>query len=91
MCSMDPYEQAEKLASKCSLLKFYATRVANDISDESVNIFGGRAITAGGMGKFVERFNRTQKFAAILGGSEDVLADAAIRMAVKDFPTNAKL
>jgi len=43
------------------------------------------------MGRLVERFNRTYKFAAILGGSEDVLADAAIRMSVKDFPPNAKL
>ena len=25
------------------------------------------------MGRYVERFNRTYKFAAILGGSEDVL------------------
>jgi alkylation response protein AidB-like acyl-CoA dehydrogenase len=74
-----------------SLLKYYSTRVAQQVSDDSVNIFGGRAITAGGMGRNIERFNRTFKFAAILGGSEDVLADAAIRMAIKDFPDNAKL
>jgi len=91
MCHMEAHEQGEKLAAKCSLLKYYATRVANEISDDAVNIFGGRAITAGGMGRLVERFQRTYKFAAILGGSEDVLADAAIRMSIKDFPTNAKL
>jgi alkylation response protein AidB-like acyl-CoA dehydrogenase len=91
MTQMEPHEQAEKLAAKCSLLKYYSTRVAQEISDDAVNIFGGRAITAGGMGRLVERFNRTYKFAAILGGSEDVLADAAVRMSVKDFPVNAKL
>ena len=91
MCNMDPIEQGEKLAAKVSLLKYYSTRVAQDISDDAVNIFGGRAITSGGMGRLIERFNRTYKFAAILGGSEDVLADAAIRMSVKNFPDNAKL
>lgn len=91
MCHMDPYEQGEKLAAKVSLLKYYSTRVAQGVCDDAVNILGGRAITQGGMGRLVERFNRTYKFAAILGGSEDVLADAAIRMSVKDFPETAKL
>jgi alkylation response protein AidB-like acyl-CoA dehydrogenase len=81
----------EKLAAKVSLLKYYSTRVAQEVSDDAVNLFGGRGITTGGMGRLIERFNRTNKFAAILGGSEDVLADAGIRMSVKDFPTNAKL
>ncbi|KAH9251794.1 hypothetical protein BASA81_010237 [Batrachochytrium salamandrivorans] len=91
MCQMHPLEQGEKLAAKVSLLKFYATRVAQQVSDDAVNIFGGRGITQSGMGKMTEQFNRTYKFAAILGGSEDVLADAGIRMSIKDFPTNAKL
>jgi alkylation response protein AidB-like acyl-CoA dehydrogenase/predicted heme/steroid binding protein len=91
MCQMTALEQGEKLAAKVSLLKYYSTRVAQDVSDDAVNIFGGRAITSGGMGRLIERFNRTYKFAAILGGSEDVLADAAIRMSVKDFPDQAKL
>ena len=55
---MEAHEQGEKLAAKCSLLKYYATRVAQEISDDAVNLFGGRAITAGGMGRLVERFNR---------------------------------
>jgi len=63
MCQMDPIQQGEKLASKVSLLKYYSTRVAQQVSDDAVNILGGRAITSSGMGKFVERFNRTYKFA----------------------------
>jgi len=91
MCQMTPLEQGEKLASKVSLLKYHSTRVAQEVSDDAVNIFGGRAITSGGMGRLIERFNRTYKFAAILGGSEDVLSDAGIRMAIKGFPDSAKL
>jgi len=47
MCNMEAHEQGEKLAAKCSLLKFYSTRVAQEISDDAVNMFGGRAITQG--------------------------------------------
>lgn len=91
MCQMDPIDQGEKLAPNAMLLKYYSTRVAQAVSDDAVNIFGGRAITSGGMGRLIERFNRTYKFAAILGGSEDVLASAAIRMTVSKFSDTAKL
>ncbi|CAK9044377.1 Acyl-CoA dehydrogenase apdG (Aspyridones biosynthesis protein G) [Durusdinium trenchii] len=87
-----PYDmQSAKLAGTMSLLKYHSTRVANSISDEAVQIFGGRGITQGGMGKYVERFMRTNKFAAILGGSEEVMADLGIKMAIKQMPSNAKL
>lgn len=44
------------------------------------------AITKGGMGSFIEMFARTYKFDAILGGSEEILADLGIRQAVRNFP-----
>lgn len=79
-----PYdEQSEKLAGTMSLLKYYSTRVAQNVSDEAVQIFGGRGITQTGMGRYVERFLRTNKFAAILGGSEEIMADLGIKMAMK--------
>jgi alkylation response protein AidB-like acyl-CoA dehydrogenase len=65
MCNMDPLEQGEKLAATVSLLKYYSTRVAQAVSDDTVNLFGGRGITVGGIGKLVERFNRTYKFASM--------------------------
>jgi hypothetical protein len=34
---------------------------------------------------------RTNKFAAILGGSEEVMADLGIKMAAKAIPATAKL
>ena len=68
----------------------FCTRVANDVSDEACQIFGGRAITRTGMGQVVERFQRSAKFAAILGGSEEVMADLGVRQAMRAMP-NAKL
>merc|ERR1719253_704676 len=75
-----PYkEQSEKLGGPIALLKYQATRAGTLIADESVQMFGGRGITRTGMGINVERFNKTYKYASILGGSEEVLADLAIR------------
>lgn len=91
MCHMDPLEQGAKLTGKVSLLKYHSTRVAQAVADDAVNLLGGRGITQSGMGAATERFHATVKFAAILGGSEDVLADAGLRMSLKDFPRNAKM
>ena len=90
MCIMGYKEAAYKLGGPLALLKLRCTRVAHDVSDEACQIFGGRGITKTGMGKFVEMLQRTYKFAAILGGSEEIMADLGIRQAMKDFP-NARL
>merc|ERR1719460_1029216 len=79
MQSMDYAEQQKKLAGPIALLKYQSTRVAHDVADDACQIFGGRAITKTGMGKYVERFQRTYKFGAILGGSEEIMADLGIR------------
>eukprot|EP00516_Mucochytrium_quahogii_P001769 CAMPEP_0203759814 /NCGR_PEP_ID=MMETSP0098-20131031/13055_1 /ASSEMBLY_ACC=CAM_ASM_000208 /TAXON_ID=96639 /ORGANISM=" , Strain NY0313808BC1" /LENGTH=517 /DNA_ID=CAMNT_0050653049 /DNA_START=166 /DNA_END=1719 /DNA_ORIENTATION=- len=87
-----PYdEQSAELAGHMSLLKFQATRVAQELSDHAVQLFGGRGITQTGMGRYVERYMRTYKFAAILGGSEEVMADLGIKMAAKKMSDKSKL
>lgn len=87
-----PYdEQSAKLAGTMSLLKYHSTRCAWDIADDSVQLMGGRGITQSGMGKYVERFMRTNKFAAILGGSEEIMADLGVKMMAKQIPQTAKL
>jgi len=44
------------------------------------------------MGKNIERFMRTYKFGAILGGSEEVMVSLGVRQALKHWPeTAAKL
>lgn len=82
-------EQSEKLAGDIALLKFQSTRVANKVADISTQLLGGRGITQTGMGSRIERFMRTYKFGAILGGSEEVMADLGIRQATKNWPDDA--
>lgn len=86
MTQMPYKEQAEKLAGPIALLKLLCTRTAHDISDHACQIFGGRAITRTGMGRIIEMFQRTYKFGAILGGSEEIMADLGIRQAMRDMP-----
>mmetsp|Transcript_11000 Transcript_11000/g.19438 ORF Transcript_11000/g.19438 Transcript_11000/m.19438 type:complete len:517 (+) Transcript_11000:53-1603(+) len=88
-----PYDQQSlKLAGTMSLLKYQATRSSYEIADHAIQIFGGRGITKDhGMGMYVERFMKTNKFAAILGGSEEIMADLGIKQAVKKIPATAKL
>lgn len=91
MNKMDYKEQTVYLAGPIALLKFYTTRTMNMVMDEASQIFGGRALTRTGMGQNIERGARAQKYAAILGGSEEVMADLGIRQSLRFFPENAKL
>lgn len=86
MNNMDYGKQTKLLGGPIGLLKSYATQCAGVIASEAVNVFGGRGITQGGMGKLVEEFHRTYKFDAILGGAEEVLADLGVRQAMKQMP-----
>jgi len=86
MNHMTYMEQADLLAGPIGLLKMYCTRTAGHIADEAVQIFGGRGITQGGMGGYIEAFQRSQKFDAILGGAEEVLADLGVRQASRKMP-----
>ncbi|KAI8809495.1 acyl-CoA dehydrogenase/oxidase [Cladochytrium replicatum] len=90
MTKMSYKEQSAKLAGPIALLKLQSTRVAGYVADESCQILGGRAITKTGMGSVIESWQRSYKFGAILGGSEEIMADLGVRQLMKDFP-NAKL
>jgi len=83
MCHSSVAEINKDLAGPISLLKYKQTRVATVVSDNACQIFGGRAITGTGMGFVIEKFQRSFKFQAILGGSEEIMADFAIRQAMK--------
>jgi alkylation response protein AidB-like acyl-CoA dehydrogenase len=86
MCHMSHDEQNRRLAGPIGLFKMFATRAAHEIADEAVNVFGGRGLTTTGMGRNVEMFHRTHKFDAILGGTEEILGDLAVRQAMKAMP-----
>ncbi|CAO3699662.1 unnamed protein product [Rhizopus microsporus] len=91
MNHMNYKEQSKHLAGPIALCKYHVTRMLHDVSDDACQIFGGRAITKTGMGRQIETLQRTYKFTAILGGSEEVMADLGIRQAMKNFPTSARL
>eukprot|EP00217_Crustomastix_stigmatica_P013089 CAMPEP_0183812874 /NCGR_PEP_ID=MMETSP0803_2-20130417/51982_1 /TAXON_ID=195967 /ORGANISM="Crustomastix stigmata, Strain CCMP3273" /LENGTH=513 /DNA_ID=CAMNT_0026057717 /DNA_START=17 /DNA_END=1558 /DNA_ORIENTATION=- len=91
MNKMDYKEQNKHLGGPIALLKLAATRAANHVNDEACQIFGGRAITRTGMGRVIEGFQRSIKYGAILGGSEEIMADLGIRQAMKQYPPTARL
>lgn len=66
MCNMSYAEQSKHLGGPTGLLKMSCTRMAHEVADEAVQIWGGRGLTQTGMGRVIENFNRTYKFDAIL-------------------------
>ena len=74
------------LAGPIAMLKYHATRSCWQIADDTVQIMGGRGITKTGMGSKVENFKNFAKYAAVYGGSEEIMADLAIKQALKTFP-----
>eukprot|EP00811_Abedinium_folium_P035026 NODE_7857_length_1544_cov_5.150318.p1 GENE.NODE_7857_length_1544_cov_5.150318~~NODE_7857_length_1544_cov_5.150318.p1 ORF type:complete len:426 (-),score=107.64 NODE_7857_length_1544_cov_5.150318:245-1522(-) len=91
MTCMDYKDQNARLGGPLALLKYHASRNITMALDEATQIFGGRGITATGMGKVIEGINRGQKYFAILGGSEEIMADLGVRQALKDMPAFARL
>jgi len=83
--------QAAEIGGKIALLKFHATRVCHLVADNAVQILGGRGVTKGGMGRCVEVFSRAYKVPAVYGGSEEIMADLAVRQAIKAYPKHARL
>merc|ERR1712061_211331 len=91
MANMNPWVQMTELGGAIGLLKYQSTRTMTLVVDEACQLFGGRALTASGMGKNVEMIQRTYKFASILGGSEEIMADLGVRQALNKFPAAAAL
>jgi alkylation response protein AidB-like acyl-CoA dehydrogenase/predicted heme/steroid binding protein len=73
------------LAGQIALLKYQTTRTCELVADNGCQLFGGRAVTRTGMGKYIERFHRSKKIVAIYGGSEEIMADLGVRQAVRDW------
>ncbi|THH32145.1 hypothetical protein EUX98_g2040 [Antrodiella citrinella] len=91
MNNMSYSEQSDKLAGAIGLLKQFITRTGRETAEDATQIFGGRGITATGMGKLVENFHRTSPYDAILGGAEDVMGDLGVRQAIRRMPPNSRL
>jgi len=80
-----------RLAGPIAMLKLKATRSAWQIADDCVQVFGGRGITCTGMGAKVEGFKNYCKYAAVYGGSEEIMAELSVKQAMKVYPQHAKL
>jgi alkylation response protein AidB-like acyl-CoA dehydrogenase/predicted heme/steroid binding protein len=91
MANLDYERQSKMLAGPIALLKYYSTRVSYSVADHASQILGGRAITRTGMGQNVERFARGVKYAAIYGGSEEIMQTLAAKQMMKRMPAGARL
>ncbi|KAF9242936.1 acyl-CoA dehydrogenase/oxidase [Melanogaster broomeanus] len=91
MNNMNYAEQSDKLAGPIALLKKFISRAGRETAEDATQMFGGRGITVGGMGKIIENFHRTSPFDAILAGAEDVLGDLGVRQAIRKIPKGARL
>lgn len=80
-----------EIGGRIALLKYQTTRMNHLVGDNSVQILGGRGVTRGGMGRVVETFHRVYKVPAVYGGSEEIMADLAVRQAIKSYPPSARL
>jgi len=79
MCHMDYATQARHLAGPIAFMKMMFTRWAGEITDEAVQLWGGRALTTTGVGRYIERAHRSRKFEAVGGGSEEIMGDLGVR------------
>ena len=75
-------EQNAKLAGEIALIKYEAAQLGHVVADAAVVTLGGRAMTKGGMGGLVERYQRTYRLAGTYGGSTDVMATLGIRQGI---------
>lgn len=91
MANMSQLATMKELGGPTAILKYQTTRIMTLVVDEACQLFGGRALTASGMGRNIEMMQRTYKFASILGGSEEIMADLGVRQALRAYPQNAKL
>jgi len=84
MTTMSPDEARKKLGGPIALLKSQASQTFELCAREAAQILGGLAYTRGGQGEKVERLNREVRAYAIPGGSEEIMLDLAVKMAIKE-------
>ena len=72
-----------KLGGTMALLKVMATRTLELCVREASQIFGGASFVRSGIGERVERAGRDLRGAVIPGGSDEILADLAVRQALQ--------
>jgi alkylation response protein AidB-like acyl-CoA dehydrogenase len=85
MNTMSFNESQKVLGGPLALLKAHAGIVMEYCAREAAQIFGGLAYTRGGQGEKVERIYRDVRAYTIPAGSEEIMLDLGIRMALKPY------
>jgi len=83
MTLMNKKEAMIKLGGAISLLKAQSSTTFEFCAREASQIFGGLSYTRNGQGERVERLYREVRAFAIPGGSEEIMLDLGMRMAIK--------
>jgi len=91
MNTMNHKEQFKYLGGPTALLKVQSTQTAEFVTSEACQIFGGRALTHGGMGTVIQRCRSQVKNSTIYGGSEEIMADLGVRQIMKSMSQDSKL
>lgn len=83
LTKMGHQEANMKLGGQFALLKVQATQVGEYCAREAIQIFGGNGVQRGGQGGMIERAWRDCKVNTIGGGSEEILTDLGVKIAMK--------
>jgi alkylation response protein AidB-like acyl-CoA dehydrogenase len=85
-------DQNKELSGEIALFKYEAAQLGHLVADGAVVIMGGRAMSKGGIGVIVERYQRTYRLFGVYGGSTDVMGALGIKTALRGLgPDVAKL
>jgi len=90
MKTLSHADQNRILGGPIALLKAHSSVVFEYCAREAAQIFGGLAYTRGGQGEKVERLYREVRAYAIPAGSEEIMLDLGVRMALKTAAKNFK-
>jgi len=91
LCKMDYKMQNKILGGPICLLKLRAAIVTKEVTDEAVQIFGGRGLTNTGMGQIVQRLRASNQYCGIYGGTNEALGDYAVRQLARNIPEWSRL
>jgi len=81
--TMDPMQSMRVLGGPIALCKVQASKTLEFCAREAVQIFGGNGYTRSGLGAKIERIYRDVRAYAIPAGSEEIMQDLGIKMAVR--------
>ncbi|KAB8251583.1 acyl-CoA dehydrogenase/oxidase [Aspergillus flavus] len=83
--------QSPQIASRIALLKVQGGQMLELASREAQQIFGGAGYQKGGAGATVEQISRDLRMMVVGGGSEEIIADLAVRQEISLLKGKGKL